>query len=484
MVIHNRGLHHLKLVGKHPMFTPPTWRVVLSCFSEMEAVHLDTVYGCHQLGWIVRERITQIPCKYSWLSAATSQSIGMMIYLMNYKVPCPDLDDLIQYAVDHNHMRILHLLMCDDHTFYDGFGAPIKTRSCPTLDEACTKGYVRMVYTILSTFSSKYNHKLLVKPMLTITTVMSKGLDTILRALVPRLSDIKMTQGLKLAAQENHTTTFRFALDHLNKSSIPFIPESIFITAAERGHTKIIQHCVDVMNSPCPLKAFNAAFTRGHMSTVRYILGLHPEYIPSESVLIETCRNGSNKILKALPINIRITNKCLMVACKGMSSKLIYTLHKRLPNFVFKKSMLTEAIQSGHSGVVLAVFECGGFSDLTLNMKVNLVTKSCRRALCFFHELGLTVYTVETLLEAARICQGDIIEDMVNSGLNTTSKQLNECVRKLYVSDATTRERGRAFTLLTRVRKGIEGSSREDATRSDFTRVSKRAKYVHHQSRK
>jgi hypothetical protein len=481
MPCHIEGLKANRVHGKHPLFIDSIWRVVLMCFSDMEAIHLDTVYGCHQIGWIMRERITEIPSKHSWVSAVTMKSIGMLIYLMKYKVPCPEIEDLIQFSVDRNHLQTIYFFLDPMNVFYDGHGDSIKEKGCPCLDKACTKGYVDMVKIITGIYLKSHRNKLLKHPIPTITAVMSKGFLEILKLLVPHITDITMTQGLKSAALYNHEEVFEYALKHLNPGFIPCIPDSVLITASGKGRLNILKMCLDHSNSFIPLEAFNAAFVCGQIEVVQFILSTHPTYMPSEEVLIETCKNGCNHIISSLPGNIPIPSECLSVSAKSKNSTLIYTLKKRLPTIVFKKSMLYDAIKSGVSEVVIAVFECGNFKSINSSMKILLVTKNCVKALEFFHGIEISVYTDETLLESARLCNVSIIEDIFKSGLVPSEETIDESLRRLYVSDASNDDRGRAFSLINNkklLQCPKKRSHQKPSSSDDFTTF-KRSKYVH-----
>jgi hypothetical protein len=440
--------------GSHPLFHPKLWKATLKCFTEMEAMTVDYTYGGFAVPWLIRERITGNPGPYSWIQAATNQSVGMMIYLEKYKTPCSNIEDILQYAVDNNHLSTVVFLLNRRNVFVDGNRRTIDFRGIPRLDQAVTQNFTTMVRLLLAVTTSSHYSKLLENPIATVTTVLSLGFCEMLKLIVPSLAHVSNSRGLVLAAKNGHTRTFQYAVEHLNEQHIPTIPDSVIEAACEHGHMAILRACMRDEVPSVPLSAFNVAFINGQKDVVKFIKSIHPRYTPSDHVFVEACKQGRNAMVAAVR-NVRIPPKCLEVACKGTSSKLVRTLHRRLPEVSFKPSMLTDAIRAATPklyGVVNAVYEYGQFTDLTKKQKLMLASRRLHMCLRIFHSIGLEVYTKEVLVEACRVCCPEIVEDMLSSdwgGVVPDEKTVSECQHRLFLADAYNKDdKVRVFTLL------------------------------------
>ena len=435
------------------LFAPTLWRIVLSCFPEMEAVHLDMTYGGFQTPWMIRHRITASPGSHTWILATKSESIGMMGYLLKYQVPCQHIDQLIQYAVDHNHLRTACFFLNENNLFMDGNGDKIQKREIPHVDHACKKNFTAMVQMLITVTPSFRYGKLLKEPVSTLTIVMSLGFIDMMKLMIPTLTSVTNYQGLKLAAKNDHIKTFQFATQHLHPSYMPHIPEQVIQTICSYGRMSMLMTCMEKLATPYVSQAcFNAAFLHGQRHIIKYIESIHQDYVPPRGVILEACKNGRNNVIAALSSKVRLPVECLAEAAKGQSSKLIRTLHRRLPDVPFNNTMITDAIQSGRTSVVSAIYECGRFTSLTDTHKILLVTKHMNNALSMFHALGLVVYTEEALLEACRVCCLPIIRDILckkTGNLVPSVKGVDECLHRLFVSDPKHRDdKVEAFTLV------------------------------------
>jgi hypothetical protein len=514
-MIHEQGLRHEEIVNTHPLFIPDVWKTVLTCFVEMEAVQLDCVYGNTQIGWLIAERITYIPSKDSWLLATSSRSMGMLIYLLRYGIPCPDIEDIIQYAINKNYIEILLFFTYPDFKFYDGNGLEIKMQFSLQLDGAIKRNYLNIVKYCLWRFP-KNKEKMLRKHVPTLTYIMSRNLLPMLKIIVPSLTLIPNYIGIKAAACAGFKSMVQYSLKHMDPAYLQKeIPDEILIATAKNGRLNILPILAETRKGFIPLEAYQKAFARGHVEVCNYIKKLFPDYAPAEKDLLEACTYGHHEVIMSLPETTYIPSLCFERAARGTNPVLIEVLHEKKPNYKFKPRILTAAIQSGNSQVFLTVFYCGKFKNLPSlppDTEIELINRRMRTALSILHTMKYPVYTEEGLLAAARVCDLDIIKDILEVGnVKPSEKTVQNALSFIYVSSESLKKRGEAYTYLdnkfknfskkkevqpddeddiTELNNKILGRKRtllnvnptlnHDGTSSDKVSSSKRLKNIHH----
>lgn len=448
-ITHEYGLQHDRFASKNGMLVSKTWRVILSCFSNMESLQLDTMFGSTQIKWLVRDRITEIPSSHSWVTAVTARSMGMLIYLVKYKISCPDLNTLIQYASDRNHIDTLILLLHPKHDFYDDNGNIILNRKCPSIDIACVKGYYEVVNIIMSLYFPKEKEHILDDPVKTISNIMKNGDLRSLQTIVPNMMLITSPQALARAVTYNNLEVFTYALQHIDVRFIPSIPINVLNAAAKKGYAKFVQLCIDYSDGFIPLEVFNTAFEEGQKKVVQLLLSIDNTFIPSEQVLLNTCKNGHNHMITILPADIPIPMECMNLATMSRNKSLIYTLSKRLSDCKYTASMFENAVRSGSSDVIVTLYVCGKYDHISCKLIVLMVTKNCVDALQFFNGIGLDVYNKNTLLEASRVCCVGILKNIAATNLDIRPEVIDECLNRIYVSGTSCIvDRGRAQELI------------------------------------
>jgi hypothetical protein len=454
----------------------------------MESVQLDCIYGNTQIDWLISKRITSIPSNQTWLLAAASRSIGMMIYLLDWGIACPNIDDVIQYATNKNHMDTLVFFTSPEFKFMDSDGIPLKTRFCPVIDKAVKKNHLELITYILWRFPNS-RATMLKKPLPTLLYLMEHNLLSMFKKIVPAVTLVTTYSGLNVAATKGHKAIVKYAIDHLDPVYVSTtIPDDILVSAAKNGHLDILMILKRRKRGMIPVEAFQQAFSWGHVRVCKYIQKRFPHYLPTEKDLIDACIHGHHEVMSLVPEAMHIPSICIEKAAKSKNHRLIYVLKKKKPNYKFQPKILSDAIKSGSSDVCIAVFDCGHYNKLPTGCEVDMVSRRMGKALRIFHRLGFAVYTEDALLEAARICDLDLIKDILITGeLEPSEKVVQEALSFIYVSSETTERRGEAFTFLdkffaqTKKRSREEESDHNRTVRNDMTRA-KRLKNIHHQS--
>lgn len=463
-MIHDKGLRHDEIVNIHPLFVPEVWQTVLQCFGEMEAVQLDCVYGNPQISWLIQERMSSIPAKDTWLLATSSRSMGMLIYLLKYGIPCPDIEDIIQYAINKNYIEILVFFTTPEFKFYDGSGVPIKMSFTLKLDGAIQRNYLNVVKYCLWRFP-KSKEKMLKKTVPTLNYIMSRNLLPMLKLIVPSITKIPNYMGIRAAACAGYKSLVKFALENMDTSYIhKEIPDDLLIAVAKNGRLNVLILLVERSARPehrngfIPLEAYQKAFARGHIEVCQYIKKIYPEYVPSEKDLIEACTYGHHEVIASLPSTTYIPSLCFERAARGNNPALIDILHEKKPQYKFQPRLLSAAVQSGNSQVFLTVYS--RIKKLPPGIEIELINRKMRRALEMLYRLKHPVYTEEGLLAAARVCDIDIIKDILEEGkVEPSEKTVREALGLIYVSAESLKNRGEAYTYLDNKYKSFEKRS-------------------------
>ena len=467
MKIHTRGLNHDEIMSSHIVFLPEIWRTILWCFTDMEAMQLDCIYGAPQANWIIQERIPSIPSTQTWLVAALHRSMGMMIYLLKYHIACPQIEDIIQFAADKNHMDTLVFFTSECFKFCDNEGLPLKKRFCPSLDKAAKRNHLQVIRYVKWRFPQDTAH-MIKRPLVTLSYVMERNLLDVLKELVPDVTLITAFTGLKMAIIRGHRTIVKYALQHLNDLYVGTeLPDDLLVAAAKNGHLRILKLLKKRRkNGNIPLKAFQQAFSWGHVDVCNYIKKCFPSYLPTQKDLIDASLHGHHEVLSMVPDTMHIPSDCMENAAKSQNHILIYVLTQKNPHYKYQPRLLSMAIRSGNSDVCLAVFDCGKYTKLPVDSEIEMVNRRMRKALNIFHNLGFNVYTEDALLEASRICDLPIIQDIISSGLKPSVKVVRECLNYIYVSSESTKCRMEAFTYLDNQCRGTEPRALSEASNS------------------
>jgi len=450
MPVHEYGLDHEKINNQHALFLPDIWRSVLLCFTDMEACQIDAIYGRTQINWLIRERIVGMPSSHSWVMATGARSLGLMLYLYQYKIPCEDYEDIIQFCVDKNILEILIFFTCNQFEFYDGTGMPIKSQFCPILDKAVKRNYLTIVQYCIHRFHPK--EKFLKKLVPTLNRIMQQNLFDMFKTVVPYITKVINFHGVEVAIKQGYKNIVEYALEHLDQTYLgQEIPNSLLTIAAQHGRLKILSILKNKHNGFIPQEAYNAAFSNGHVQICNYIQKRFPNYVPGPVQMNHACLAGHVEIMKTVPEFIHIPDSCFEKAARSPSVELIGLLKQLKPNYKFTSKLLHLAIQSGNSPVCLAVFGAGLYKKIPPNCELELVRKRMRYTLKVWNRFKFNVYNEKSFLEAARICDTEILSDMIqdhNFCCSITESVIAEALGYIYVSSESEAKRAEAYTFI------------------------------------
>lgn len=415
MILETSPLFSEPADGRSPVFWSPLWRTALSCFTFGRAMTLDLQFGSLETTWLMEERMSGQPSSHTWLLATYEHSLGLMLRLQTFGVPCPHVDDIVQYAINKNQLDTLVLFTSTEFVFRGLDGHPIRdSKFVPRLDRAVLHGYHDVVKYCVWRYET-HKERLLKRPLETVAHLMAHNYKSMLKTIVPRLVRIGNLTGLRAACQKGYTALVQYALDHLDPvfCTAENLPDELMVVAAKHGHLPLLRLLKRHKNGFIPRKAYQQAFSWGRMDVCQYIAQRFPDYRPDESDILDACAHGHVAAIESLPRDTPLPNECMEKAIKSLNPKMIYVLHARLPHLAFNLTLLHEAIHSKHSDVCLAVFDCGGYKRLPLNHDVELTRNRMRKALKVFHSIGFKVYTERAFVEACRICSIDIIRDIL-----------------------------------------------------------------------
>lgn len=484
-MILTEGLNHNKTIYHHALLLPDIWKVVLQCFSTLDAIQLDCEYGATLTQYLVRERVSGIPNANTWLQAVYNNCTGLMVYLLQYKIPCTNLEDIIQYAVDKNRLETLVFFVGTGHVFYDFNGYEISHKSicdmCPKLDRAIKKNYLSIVKYTLSRFGVS-SDKVLKNPMLILRYIMARNMMRMLRLIVPCLLKITDLSGLYEACSKGHKRIVIYSLLHLDPG-LPDLPDDLLKEAAKNGHLDIVVLLQKFNNCRIiPLCIYQSAFEHGQTEIVTYIQQESPSYLPVEKNIIIACENGFLSVLKLLPLYVKIPHECWSKAAKAKNHDLIYYLHERHPDVPFTKRMLFDAIKSCSNTATLAIYDCGKFKELPKDIVIALINKKMYPALKAFQSFGVDIYNEQMFTEAARVCSLQILQHMSDThDMNFSDKIYEDALRKVYVSSENTGTRTVVMDFISQVRKKRKVSHHKTSSSNQII-GNKRSKNINDQS--
>jgi len=401
--------------ARPPVFWAPIWRRALACFSFTKALTLDVQFGALETDWLMEERMSGVPSSHSWLTAAYEHSIGLMIRLHNFGVPCPHLDDIVQYAINKNQLDTLVLCTSTAFVFRGLDGHPMRdSKFIPRLDKAVIKGHHHIVRYCVWRYH-RHKERLLKRPLEVLSYLMEHNYLAMFKILVPKVTRLTNLTGLRAACQHGFTAMVAYAIDHLDPSfcTPENLPDELMVLAAKHGHLDLLRKLKRLKQHFIPRKAYQQAFSWGRMAVCDYILQRFPEYRPDKADLLDACSHGHVAAIESLPRELVLPDECMDRAVKSRNAKMIYVLRDRMPQYTFRLTLLHDAIHSKSSDMCLAVFDCGGYKRLPINHDIELTRNRMRKALHVFHQVGFKVYTERSFVEACRICSLEIIQDIL-----------------------------------------------------------------------
>ncbi len=405
--------------------------MVLMCFDVEEAIACDRSYGFHHKEWFLTERLSSSSfCPDMWIDCLKYQMWNHAYLLLEAKVSCPNLDDLIQHSADHELLCMLILLTDSKAVFYNSERKVIRTTYIPTLDTAIENQDLRIVYYVLWRYG---NHKRLFKhPVQALQTIVAKRNVALLRLLVPHVLKITTIAPVLTAIEERSFDMARELLRLLDGSLFATIPEKVSISAAKAGDlnffSSVLQRCGSVSET-----CFQTAFAHGHMSIVSFLAERHVDWRPNEESILKACEDGCLEVLRWMDDSTPIPPTSVEHAIRSKNARVLLEIHRRVPDFKFTPKFMDMAIRSGSEEMVMVVFTIGKFKDLNKNAMMELIQKRMVHALQCLAECGVIRYTEETLCEAAKTCDLQMVKDMM-AVVRPTRETLTRAYKYAFVS--------------------------------------------------
>lgn len=402
-----------------PFLSAHIWRRVLSCFPLYRALSVDLKFGCVETNWMMEERMLEIPSSSTWLVAAHEHSVGLLVRLMTFQVPCVNMDDIIQYAADMNHIDTLVMFTYnrETFTFRNMDGERIKdSKFVPKLDQAALLKY----HDILRYCMWKYaphKERFFKQPSHTVSRLITHNHLQTVKMLVPRVLSIPNIQPILKICESGYVRMFEYCLPHITPLLKEPILDDLCILAARNNRRGILKRLKTYLKTPVPLKAFQVAFSMGNLAICEDILRQSPSYRPKKADIIDACRQGylsSIELLCSLDKSYSLPAECMERAVESKNVHLIRFLDQHMPSYEYKIGLLHDAIRTKDSHVCITVFDLGRYKQLPRHHDIELVHNNMQYALSIFHKIGFRVYTENGFIEACRLCHVGIIRDILD----------------------------------------------------------------------
>lgn len=413
------------------------WRMVLMCFDVEEAIACDRSYGFHHKEWFLTERLSSSSfCPDMWMDCLKYQMWNHAYLLLEAKVSCPDLDYMIQKSTDHEMLCMLILLTDSQAVFYNSDRKVIRTTYVPTLDAAIENHDLRVVRYVLWRYGP---HKRLFKhPVQALQTIVTKRNVALLHLLVPHVLKVTTIAPVLTAIEERSFDMARELLRLLDANLFVTIPEKVSISAAKAGDlpffSDVFQQCGDVSET-----CFQTAFSNGHIGIVSFLADRHVDWRPDEESILKACEDGCLEVLQWMDDSTTIPPTSMENAIRSKNARVLLEIYNRVPDFKFTGRHMEMAIRGGSEEMVMVLFTIGKFKEFTKNATMELIQKRMVHALQCLAECGVIRYTEETLCEAAKVCDLQMVKDMM-AVVRPTRETLNRAFKYAFVSVGSQRQ--------------------------------------------
>ncbi len=442
-----------KVPGNCYFLEPSMWRRMLRTLEPLSAMELDLLFGAHQHDWIVRTCLSQIPNSADWERATACRSFGMMMYLLEYGVPCPDLPHLVQYATDEDMFKMLIFFSSPDMGFKDTMGAPLDVTIAPLLDMACMRGHARTVFYVKRRWPGQL-HSMLKNGVRTLSTLVERGRMDVVRMVVPSLARFSSWSNIYHAVKRNDRRMVEFALRHLDEHSIDIrqMHPKIMNTAAKYNYKKMLFMLSRRTGVSIPASALSMAFSYGHSALCRKIQEKYPLHKLKANDILMACAHGHANVIRSLDAAVKLPDECVLRAVTSGNASLMGILLDKKPDFAITEQLFMKAVESSKVNDVnmcLLLFDRGLMRSLPVGAAERMTARRMRRCLRAFHQLGLEVYTDKVLIEAARICEVGIVRDVFEVGkLRPLATTLENAKRLVLICPEARSVQQEAFTYL------------------------------------
>jgi hypothetical protein len=435
-------------LGKTPvMLITEFWNRVLLCFSCMEALTIDYVYGGKCVGNIIRNRVSGIPNEHMWMQAVTEKSIGMMIYLQDHHVSMPIkyFDTMIQHCADTNEQAILLFLTDPNINFYKTGMNKITNRMPPKLDVAMESGFTEIILITIWRFP-KRKISLFSHPDISLGIAFSNGFKKVIHMLVPNLIIINHVEVLESAASKGHTDLVEYGFEHRNTMRIPELPNSVMIAAAKNGMLTTLKRLFHIKKS-IPDCVFVAAFRKGFYKCVKWMLK-YSKFSVSDIMMVEACKKGYYKLLKLVE-NRDFPIETAIASCKSGNINIVKMVASKTPQSAFNGHVLRTAANTGDSNLFIFVFNRGNFKTVKKEVCKILFIRGMVYAVKYLHQSGISVFYPNALEDSAKNCKIQSIYWLFKNFKNDLSADhIFNAINLVYASQGNPNSRKRCYTIL------------------------------------
>jgi hypothetical protein len=457
VVIQNKDV---KDPSKPGFFLPDVWKIVLSCFSFMEAMNIDFSWG-----WIDSDYLTDLvdipPSPEMWNKASSCGSIGALHFLQESKMPCPQVTFLCQNAADMGHIMVMEFFLVPEYTFFNTHRSPIIGIEVPYIDNACTKGILPMVAHLSR--RSRDNLPFFKDVVSTLENVIRSGNFLVLKEIVPSLTKVVSSSIIELGIAYKRYKMVEYCIRHLDKNLLYSFPSSWYEEAARTLSDKAFLLLTLFDNNPPPEHVLDVCFYLGNIPMFSKLVASYPSYKPSKEVVIQACQNNQTRMIDSLPKTHDIPLECFEIACGKGNSHILFSMKDRNLVPEYKDEFFKGALHSRSSDSVIALYHIYEGFEVHTTYSSQLASRNMRDALIFLANNGHDVYTRHTLLSAIRAAASDIISDVLNSGLIITP-ELDEDVMQTFsvaIHPKADKKRSIDVYIQNRKRKAVSNNEEE-----------------------
>ena len=414
---------------------------------------MDIRFGGTHTAWFMREHNAGLPSPPLWSDAVDAGSVGLLWYLQQYGIPCPKLNEYVQFAADNNRLLPLIFLLDCGPFIHDG-GTIKRLAKPPMLDTACRENYTSVVQYVLGRQTRGALDQLWYDPQGTLLELARHGLaHCSVQTMVPTVV-ARVAHEVLVAAMEHR--------------SIPFVlhclPYTHYATLLQVARMAAATDTIDVIRACDPsivatvyTELFNTAVSNGAVSVTRHLLDrTRPGELTLFPATIEAaCDGGHAAILRALPLSTPVPPGCLFRAFCSGDANTVSEVYRRLvrsksPCAPINDTELRTLIRRSSCNMIVMAYHYTGREGLDQELLEELI--SCRRheAFRFFYQIGLPVDTPRALRRASAVCDVDTLSLLLSGTTTLSDTVLQDCDRIVRVASESRRRRNDCWEILRR----------------------------------
>lgn len=321
-----------------------TYEKVLRLLSLPRAIDLEMRTGMTKFQWLMQDQLF-VPDRDTWKTCVhwkcktqpKHEYLGLLMYLIEYRVPCLDFPALLQECFDRGRIRELLILM--KNNVLDENGARWKSCALPRCDKAIMRGKYEMV----ALSSILFNHVLVRRQSKVLQFLFynwNQGTSTILHTLIPKyITSIHKADLLRIAALV--PDAIHFALQHCSESAVT---SDLMLDLAARGNQNAMSMAFQKNHS---LQMNRKIWNEAYLHEQFHITDAYKDRFQVDDQLIsQACREGYANIIDNLPIEHKLPVGCLDDAITSGNANLILSVASRVDNLTITRAMLIRSILS------------------------------------------------------------------------------------------------------------------------------------------